>query len=290
MASVMNVTGSITPRERIQQIVIWFFVLLVTVVILYPFFWALITSFKSQREALQPSVIPFVQFEPTLENWEAELGIGGRESLDALKNSTIIALGSMALATIIGTVTGYGLAQFQYRVGNRNLVSWFLSQRFLPPVATIIPFLLLFRELQLIDTLAGMIIINTTFVLPFAVLIMRDFFADFPQELKEAALVDGASELQVFWRVALPVARPALAAAAVICFAFAWNEYIFASKLTSINARPYTFLVASTGTVRGIHFGFVSTRMLIAVLVPVILSLFVQRYIVRGLTMGAVKG
>jgi multiple sugar transport system permease protein len=225
-----------------------------------------------------------------MENWNAELGMGGREALEALKNSAVISIGAMIFATVIGTITGYGLARFRYGIGNRNLVSWFLSQRFLPPVATIIPFLLLFRTLSLLDSLLGMIIINTTFVLPFAVLIMRDFFADFPKELEDAALVDGASEWQVFWRIALPISGPAAAASAVICFAFAWNEYLFASKLTSINSRPYTFLIASTGTVRGIHFGFVATRMIIAVTLPVILSLFVQRYVVRGLTLGAVKG
>ncbi|NDJ62823.1 MAG: carbohydrate ABC transporter permease [Chloroflexi bacterium] len=277
-------------RERLGQIVMWLLIALVALYILYPFAWALVTSFKTQRDALQPTFIPFVQFEPTLENWEAELGIGGREALSALGNSALISVGAMVMAILLGTITGYGLALFKFRFGNRNLVSWFLSQRFLPPVATIIPFLLLFQHLRLIDTIGGMIIINTTFVMPFAVLIMRDFFADFPIELKEAALVDGATEWQVFWRVALPLAVPALAAAAVICFAFAWNEYLFASRLTARDARPYTFLIASTGTVRGIHFGFVSTRMLIAVTLPVILSLFVQRYIVRGLTLGAVKG
>ncbi len=277
-------------RRGFSTLLLWIMIILVTVVILYPFAWALITSFKNQRQALEPTFIPFVQFEPTMENWNAELGTGAREALDALKNSAVIALGAMTVATVLGTITGYGLARFRFRIGNRNLVSWFLSQRFLPPVATIIPFLLLLRQLSLLDTLVGMIVINTTFVLPFAVLIMRDFFADFPSELEDAALVDGASEFQVFWKVALPISGPAVAASAVICFAFAWNEYLFASKLTALNARPYTFLIASTGTVRGIHFGFVSTRMLIAVTLPVILSLFVQRYVVRGLTLGAVKG
>jgi multiple sugar transport system permease protein len=272
------------------RIVIWMAVILATIVVLYPFAWALITSFKNQRQALEPTIIPFVQFEPSMENWNAELGMGAREALEALKNSIIISMGAMALATALGTITGYGLARFRFRVGNRNLVSWFLSQRFLPPVATIIPFMLLMQNLRLIDTHLGMIVINATFVLPFAVLIMRDFFADFPKDLEDAALVDGASHFQMFWRIALPIAGPAMAASAVICFAFAWNEFLFASKLTTRTARPYTFLIASTGTVRGIHFGFVSTRMIIGVTVPVILSLFVQRYIVRGLTMGAVKG
>ncbi|MEZ4668176.1 MAG: carbohydrate ABC transporter permease [Anaerolineae bacterium] len=191
---------------------------------------------------------------------------------------------------MLGTLTGYGLARFKYGVGNRNLVSWFLSQRFLPPIATVIPYVLLFRDLKLIDTLPGMIIVNTTFTLPFAVLIMRDYFADFPQDLQDAALVDGASQLQTFRRVALPLATPALVAAIIICFTFAWNEYLFASVLTNKNWKPYPMLVAGSDSVRGIMFGFVSTRMIIAVALPVVLSLLVQRFIVRGLTFGAVKG
>lgn len=289
-ATSRSITGSFPRRETISRVVLWLTVVVVTLAVLYPFIWALITSFKNQRDALQPTMIPFLQYEPTMENWSAELGLGGREAMKALGNSAAISIGATLIATLLGTITGYGLARFRYRIGNRNLVSWFLSQRFLPPVATLIPFLLMLQRFDLLDTQFGMILVNTTFVLPFAVLIMRDFFAEFPDELEDAALVDGANSFQVFWRVALPLAGPAVAAAAVICFAFAWNEFLFASVLTSRKAQPYTILIASTGTVRGIHFGFVSTRMLIAVTLPVILSLFVQRYVVRGLTMGAVKG
>ena len=276
--------------ELISRILLWIAILLVTAVVLFPFFYAGITSFKNIMDALQPTIIPFIQFTPSTENWVAELGLGARETFAKLGNSAAIAIGAMIVSTSLGTLTGYGLARYRFRIGNRNLVSWFLSQRFLPPVATLIPFLLVLKQFSLLDTQLGMILVNTTFTLPFAVLIMRDFFADLPEELEEAAMVDGANAFQVFWRVALPIAGPAVAASAIICFAFSWNEYLFASVLTSRNAQPYTLLVASTGTTRGIHFGFVSTRMLIAVTLPVILSLFVQRYVVRGLTLGAIKG
>ncbi|MCC6612590.1 MAG: carbohydrate ABC transporter permease [Anaerolineae bacterium] len=278
----------VTPRWA--RALIWFAIILITFWILYPFVWAVITSFKTQREALEPSVIPFLQFDPSIENWSAELGLGGRETALAIGNSIAIAVGSTLLATFLGTLTGYALARFRYGIGNRNVVSWVLSQRFLPPVATMIPFFLLIQRLGVIDTVQGMILVNTTFVLPFAILIMRDYFADFPEEIEEAALVDGASPLQILLRVALPLAGPAITAAAIICFAFAWNEYLFASVMAPNKAKPYTFLVASTSTVRGVHFGYLATRMLIAITLPVVLSLFVQRYIVRGLTMGAVKG
>jgi multiple sugar transport system permease protein len=160
----------------------------------------------------------------------------------------------------------------------------------LPPIATVIPFVLMFRSLRLLDTALGMTIVNTTFTLPFAVLIMRDFFAEFPRDLQDAALVDGATQFDVFWRVALPLSTPALVATMTICFAFSWNEFLFSSVLTFLNAKPYTLLIAGSDAVRGIQFGFVSTRVLIAITLPVILSLLVQRYIVRGLALGAIKG
>lgn len=277
-------------RSRLSRILLWVAVIIVVIWVLYPFVWAVITSFKTQREALEPTIIPFLQFQPSLENWSAELGLGARETTLALGNSIAIAVGSTVLASVLGTLTGYALARFRYGIGNRNIVSWVMSQRFLPPVATIIPFFLLLQRLQMIDTVPGLILVNTTFTLPFAILIMRDFFADFPDEIEEAALVDGASPLQIFFRVALPLATPAITAAAIICFAFAWNEYLFASIIAPKDAKPYTFLVASTSTVRGVHFGYLATRMLIAITLPVVLSLFVQRYIVRGLSLGAVKG
>ncbi len=277
-------------RRRTGRIVIVMLALLCTSIAAAPFLFAVTTSFKLRMNSMDGTVIPWLQYEPTLESWNQELGLGRDTTLKHLKNSALISLGACALATTLGTLAGYGLARFKYGIGNKNLVSWFLSQRFLPPIATVIPFVLFFRDLGMIDTLHGMIIVNTTFTLPFAVLIMRDYFADFPAELREAALVDGASEFTTFWRIALPLAAPALVAAAIICFAFAWNEYLFASVLTNRDWKPYPMMVAGTDSVRGIDFGFVSTRLLIAVTLPVVLSLFVQRFIVRGLTFGAVKG
>lgn len=277
-------------RRPNRQIGIMLLALFCTFIAAAPFLFALTTSFKLRMNSMDGTVIPWLQYQPTLESWNQELGLGRETTLKHLRNSALISLGACLLATTLGTLAGYGLARFKYGIGNKNLVSWFLSQRFLPPIATVIPFVLFFRDLGMIDTLHGMIIVNTTFTLPFAVLIMRDYFADFPVELREAALVDGASEFTTFWRIALPLAAPALVAAAIICFAFSWNEYLFASVLTNRDWKPYPMMVAGTDSVRGIDFGFVSTRLLIAVTLPVVLSLFVQRFIVRGLTFGAVKG
>ncbi|MHB8629765.1 MAG: carbohydrate ABC transporter permease [Aggregatilineales bacterium] len=279
-----------TKRLTFGRVLLSLAVILVTLITLFPFLYALTTSFKNKINSYDGSLIPWLQYQPTLANWQEEFGSGGPETWSALRNSAIIATGATIVATTLGALTGYGLARYKYGIGNRNLVSWFLSQRFLPPIATVIPFVLLFKTIGLIDNVFGLIIVNATFTLPFAVLILRDFFADFPQDLQDAALADGASQFGVFWRVALPLAAPALVAAIIICFAFSWNEFLFASVLALRNAKPYPLLVGGSDTVRGIQFGFVSTRLLIAVTLPVVLSLLVQRYIVRGLALGAVKG
>jgi multiple sugar transport system permease protein len=297
MTAVTTTRAQAQPSTRSDRrpiswtkVVIILLALLCTFIAISPFLFAMTTSFKSQIDSIDGTVIPFLQYQPTLLNWQQEFGSGGAETFKALRNSTLISLGATFVASTLGTLAGYGLARFKYGVGNKNLVSWFLSQRFLPPVATVIPFVLLFRDLKLLDTLPGMIMVNATFTLPFAVLIMRDYFADFPNELREAALVDGASEFTTFWRIALPLATPALVASVIICFAFSWNEFLFASVLANRDWKPYPMLVAGSDSVRGIMFNFVSTRMIIAVTLPVILSLLVQRFIVRGLTFGAVKG
>jgi multiple sugar transport system permease protein len=167
---------------------------------------------------------------------------------------------------------------------------WFLSQRFLPPAATVIPFFLLMKSLGLLDSRVALIMVNATFAMPFAVLIMKDMFRELPVELEEAALVDGCSRWEAFWRIALPLAAPALVATVIICFSFAWNEFLFALVLTYKKASPMTVVIAGTEHTQGVQFWYVSTRLLLAIIPPTLLALTVQRYIVRGLTMGAVKG
>ena len=180
--------------------------------------------------------------------------------------------------------------RFERRLGNEDLTMWFLSQRFLPPVATVVPFLLIMSQLQLIDTRLSLILVNITFNLPFAIVIMRQAFMDLPIELEEAALVDGANAWQAFTNVALRLAAPAMAATLMIVLAFSWNEFLFALTLGTLKAKTIPVLMAGAVDTRGIQFWFVAVRTLLAIIPPTILALLAQRYIVRGLTFGAVKG
>lgn len=275
-----------------QKMLLWLVILIATAWAIFPFYWAIVTSLKEPGVILTtPSLIPVVQFKPTLINWQLEFTNRWPEISRALGNSLIIAIGSTLISVSLGTLAGYGLARFRFeRWKNKDITMWFLSQRFLPPMVTAIPFFIVMQNLRLLDTQLALILTNATFTMPFGVLIMRDVFKELPEELEESALVDGASRFQSFWHIALPLAAPAMAAAAVICFAFAWNEFLFALILTYKNAQPVTVLIAGVEHTQGIQFWFVATRLLLAILPPALLALTAQRYIVRGLTFGAVKG
>lgn len=259
--------------------------------IVLPFYWAIITSLKRPADVFRLAIIPFLQFDPTLAHWQNELVLRRNELISGLSTSFIVSLTTALLGLSIGTLAGYALARFRYqRWKNKDIALWILSQRFLPPAATVVPFFLLFQRFGLLDSRLALILVNTTFTIPFAVLILRDAFKEIPIELEEAAQVDGCSPFQSFVRVALPLVAPALVSAGIISFAFTWNEFLNAFILTYSKATPMTVVIAGTSDTTGIQFWYVSTRMLMAILPPALLILTVQRYIVRGLTFGAVKG
>jgi len=281
-----------TKKQGIGGVLIWIVIVIAALWAFFPFYWAITTSFKPPGVIVtKPTLFPFLDFKPTLYNWYNEYIQRGREIRSSLLNSVIIAGGAMLIAVFLGTMAGYGLARFRFRRWkNRDMTLWFLSQRFLPPMVTVIPFFIVMKSFKLLDTHWALIMANATFTLPFAVLILRDVFKELPVELEESAWVDGASRFGAFLRIALPLAAPAISVAAVICFSFSWNEFLFALILTYKKATPVTVLIAGVEHTQGVQFWFIATRLLSAILPPAILALAAQRYIVRGLTFGAVKG
>ena len=267
------------------------FALVIALIFFFPIYWAVSNSLRRPAETFTVAGlgVPFIDFIPTLENWSQQLSVP--EAYQAFVNSNVIAFTATVLALCLGLPAAYALARFRFfTIPNKDLTVWFLSQRVLPPVATAVPFFIVFSALDLLDTRIALALVNATFILPFVVVICRQTFYDLPIELEEAALVDGASHLGAFVRVALPLAVPAIAAAALIMFAFAWNEYLFAVILTVKNAATMPVHIAGGVDTRGVQFWFVAVRSLIAMIPPVLLALLAQRYIVRGLTLGAVKG
>ena len=265
--------------------------IVVTLIFFFPLYWAISNSLRKPADTFTVTGlgIPFVNFTPTLENWSQQFRVP--EFYSAFLNSTVISFSAVAIALALGLPAAYALARFRFfTVPNKDLTVWFLSQRVLPPVATAVPFFIVFSALDLLDSRLALTLVTATFILPFVVVICRQTFHDLPIELEEAAMVDGASHFDAFFRVALPLAMPAVAAAGLIMFAFAWNEYLFAVILTIKDAATMPVHIAGGVDTRGVQFWFVAVRSLIAMIPPVLLALLAQRFIVRGLTLGAVKG
>jgi multiple sugar transport system permease protein len=283
---------------------------------LSPFLWSIRNSVMRLEDTYKPLFIPFLQFQPTLQTWRFEL-IEQTVLTTALGRSLIVALAHLLIVIPLGTMAGFALGRFHYRrPDNFNLTFWFLSQRFLPPAVIIIPYLLMMRsacgpialpfglwlpqplqlvcllegDRNLLNTLSAITLAHVTFNLPFVILIMRSIFAEMPKEIEEAARVDGASDLQIFRKIALPLAGPGLVAATLITFAFSWNEFLFALILSGPSSQTLPLLIGAGEGVRSLDFPSVSVRALVAILPPVILAVLTQRWIVRGLTLGAVKG
>lgn len=255
----------------------------------FPLYWSILNSIKPPLETLTSSWIPFVQFRPTLKNWMFELR--GWETRHAMFNSAVVSISATLIVLFIGTLAAYALATFKFgKIKNQDIVIWFLSQRVMPPVIFVVPFFIMMQTLRLLDTLYALILVNVTFTLPFAVIIMREIFREIPVELTEAALVDGASQWQVFYKVILPLASAGLVAVGIICLAFTWNEFLFALTLSYKDAIVMPVLILGAEHTRGVQFWYVAIRTLLTMSIPIIIALFAQRYLVKGLTLGAVKG
>ncbi|MCD6156036.1 MAG: carbohydrate ABC transporter permease, partial [Candidatus Atribacteria bacterium] len=214
----------------------------------------------------------------------------GERTLRGLKNSVLISSISSLVVLFLGAFAGYSLSRFRFRRWkNKDIAVWILSNRMFPPIAVAIPFFLIMRTLRLLDTLPAIIMAHTVYNLPLAIWLMMDFFRELPEEVEEAALIDGCSALQAFLRVALPLALPGIVAVYILCFIFSWNEFLFVITLSYKNTMTMPVVIAGTLTVRGLDFWKVSALSLLSIAPPVILAALTSRYLVRGLTLGAVK-
>src|SRR3990170_3829867 len=278
-------------RSNLTDAIVSLIAICIVLVFAFPIYWSFSQSLRNPLDTFTVAGfgIPWVNFKPTLGNWIDQWSTP--ETVRAVGNSTIIAVSASILALVLGTPAAYAVARFRFeRWKNRDILVWFLSQRVLPPVATVVPFYLIMRFFGLLDTHLALILINTTFVLPFVVVILRQTFLDLPRELEEAALVDGCNHWGSFWRIALPLAAAALGATGLIIFAFTWNEFLFALTIGSSRAITVPVHIAGAIDTRGVQFWFMGVRAMTVMIPPVLIALIAQRYIVRGLTLGAIKG
>ena len=253
--------------------------------VLAPLYWVVITSIKPVSDYLTTPPVWFPA-EPTFIHYTAALF--AYRGLEGLTNSFVVASATTVLSALLGTLMGYSFARFN--TGGPHLSFWVLSQRFLPPIAIVLPVFLLYRGLGLYNSRIGLVLIYTVITLPLSVWMMYAYFRQLPKEMEEAALVDGCTRFGAFWRIALPLAVPGIIVAAVFAFIFVWTEFFFALNLTSRHAFTLPTIFRAFLGFQGAQYGEASALAVTSLVPSIILGMLVQRHLVRGLTLGAVQG
>jgi multiple sugar transport system permease protein len=255
----------------------------VTIVFLFPVYWLFAVSLKTPAEIFSsppvwvPANLQFGNYAVLFRDGDAW----------TVMNSVIIASTSTAIAMSLGTIAAYSLARF--KTGGDNLAIWIISQRMIPPIAIVFPIFLLFAMIGWVDTFHGLILLYTAFNLPYVIWMMRGYFEDVPIELEESALIDGCTRWQALIKVVLPVARNGIFATAVFTFIFAWNDYIFALILTRTEVTTYTVQVMGYFGAQSTIWAKISAMSVLGTLPIFFAVATLQRYLVRGISMGAVK-
>ena len=288
-------------RHGAGRVVIYALLLFWTFVSLFPIYWTVSTSFKVARDVQLGHIIPWLEYEPDWRGWRS-LGLSPdtiferstvrEEFLARFENSVVMSVGASLIAVVIGSLAAYGLTRFNYKFGpfrNKDISFWFLSQLILPPVVLALPFLVLYKELALLDSKPGLIMVYTLMVLPIVIWIMRDQFLTIPIELEHAALVDGSTIWGTFGRIVLPIALPGMVASFILSVVICWNEYFFAALLTSTNAKTLPVMVASQTGSQGINWWVMAAVATAAIAPLAVIGILLERSIVKGLTAGAVK-
>jgi multiple sugar transport system permease protein len=256
---------------------------------LAPIYWLITISLKSEIDQFAQPPLWF-GFTAT---WRHYTDIFGHDAFGRyFLNSVIVSTCSTLVAIVLGLPAAYGLVRFRWpRDWARGISFWILSNRMLPPIVTIIPLFLMLRQLRLLNSLIGLVLVDVALNLPFVVWMMRGFLEDLPREIEEAALLDGESRLGVLLRIVLPLVRPGLSATAVFCLIVSWNEFLFALILSQTeSAMTLPVGIASHVTQYEIQWGAMSAAGVVAMLPVLLFAAAAQRYFVRGLSLGALKG
>jgi len=267
---------------------------MVTAVWLSPVYWLIVTSLKTRLDMF--AIPPKWDFQPILDNfidvfYERRYGLtpGPTEFLKFLFNSFFISVSSIALVILIGTLASYSFSRFNVK-GKDTWLFFILATRMLPPIAVIIPIYFMYQRLGLLNNYIGLIALYIMFNMAFAVWMMKGFFDEIPRELDEAAMVDGYSRMGAFRKAVLPQALTGIAATAVFCLIMAWNEFLFAYILSGFDTRTVPVALARIRGESGINWGTITATEVIYITPVVIFTFFLQKYLLRGITFGTVKG
>ena len=255
----------------------------IALAVFFPILWTVLTAFKKEADAAATPPVFF--FHATFANFSA---VFGANYLSYFENTALLAGGSTLLALTLGLPAAYSLA-FNPSKNTPKVLSWVLSTKMLPVVGALIPLIVIYKRVGLFDSRFGMILLYAALNLPLVIWMMRSFFADLPKEILEAATVDGAGFFRTMFRIVLPLTAPGLAATALLCLIFAWNEFLLAVNLTSANSGTLPVFISGFMTSEGLFFAKMSAASTLAVAPVILAGWLAQRSLVRGLTFGAVK-
>lgn len=268
---------------------------LVCLFFMFPIVWIFLMSFQTNETILR--VPPSVIFSPTLENYQAlitgklETAAGALEIkfMRNLWNSLFLSTTSVAVGLLLGVPAAYAFARLKFR-GSEDIAFTLLSFRFAPPLLVLLPLTIYFQQLGLANTYGGLIWVYQLIVLPLILWIVRGYFEDIPADVEYAYRIAGHGFWSTFRRIALPLAMPGIAAAGLLAFIFAWNNFVFALVLASADKQPVTVGALAFVTASGIQYGQVAAGIILSIAPTFALALYAQRYLVEGLSLGAVKG
>ena len=326
------------------RIIVYSLLLVWTMVVLFPIYWVLITSFKLPLDvASGPYYLPWIDFTPSLQAWQELFVADYEDTLKAYLNSIIIALTSTALCVLIGSMAAYALARVSYRpkfgtivmfvllvlaalvvtgrygvdwrltvasalavfyflsralshrfrlrISNGDILFWIISQRILAPIVVVVPIYMMFQSVRLLDTHIAIMLTYSVVNLPIVVWLMYDFFRSIPIDLEESAQLDGATRIRIFWEIVRPLSMPGLAATTLLVSILSWNEYLLALFLSTSRAQTMPILVAAMAAgERGVLWWTMSVVIIVMIIPVVLMAIVLQRFIAKGVLLGAVKG
>jgi multiple sugar transport system permease protein len=271
-------------RRAAERRLIYALVIVLAAMIMLPFVWLVLMSFKTNDDIF--AFPPKLLFTPTLQNYA---GLWASSFRFSFLNSAIVSVTSTLLALLVGVPGAYALSRISIRQ-EKSLSLIILASRMAPPIAFTIPYFLAYRWMGLLDTRSGLILIYLTFNISLVVWLMRSFFDACPRSLEEAAWVDGATLWQGFTRIMLPISGPGVAATAILCFLYSWNDFFFALILTRNQAMTAPVAVVNFMNYEGWEWGKIAAGGTMVMLPVLIFSMLMRKFLIHGMTTGAVKG
>jgi multiple sugar transport system permease protein len=283
-----NMKRKLFTLKRLKRILLYFLIILTLVFFLFPFYWVVMTSIQPKEQLYEPTP-NFIPRNITFENYFSILGGGKINIILALRNSLIVAISVTIICIIFGIFAAYAFARLKFRGSNIVFVLLIFIEM-LPPVALLIPFYLIFKQLNLTNTLQGLVIMQTSWLLPIVTWILYSYFKTIPRDLEDSARIDGASKVGALMKIIVPISLPGMVSSGVICFVFSMGEFMGAMAIINVNRfHTLPLILSQFITKYSIEYGKITASATLAVIFPILFVLIFQRHIVKGLTAGAVK-